>query len=113
MPTNTTVTPAHYFAAAALGGTSPRSSPSAKRIKKFLDCHEPALGALGIPKLVGEGSGSKLVEQTEGAMKLIRKRMIRFQIFLKLNDGGTDDNNSPRCAHRRGCLTVALPSFRP
>ena len=49
---------------------------SAKRMKKSLDCHEPALGSLGIPKLDGEGSGSKVVEQTEGAMKLIRKRMI-------------------------------------
>ena len=44
-------------------------------------------------------------------MKLIRKRMIRFKILLKLNDGGTDDDNSPRCAHRRGCLTVAQPSL--
>jgi len=46
-------------------------------------------------------------------MKLIRKRMIRFETFVKLNDGGADDDNSPRCAHRWGCLTVAPPSFRP
>jgi len=56
----------------------PKELPaSAKRTKKFCDSATNTLwGALGIPKLDGEGSGSKLVEQTEGAMRLIRKRMI-------------------------------------
>jgi hypothetical protein len=87
----------------------PKELPaSAKRTKKFCDSATNMLwGALGIPKLDGEG-GSKLVEQTEGAMRLIRKRMIQHGTLLNREDGGADDDNAPRCAHCRGRLTVAL-----
>jgi hypothetical protein len=88
----------------------PKELPaSAKRTKKFCDSATNTLwGALGIPKLDGEGSGSKLVEQTEGAMRLIRKRMIEHGTLLNREDGGADDDNAPRCAHCRARLTVAL-----
>jgi hypothetical protein len=88
----------------------PKELPaSAKRTKKFCDSATNTLwGALGISKLDGEGSGTKLVDQTEGAMKEIRKRMIQHGTLLNREDGGADDENAPRCAHCRGRLTVAL-----
>jgi hypothetical protein len=82
---------------------------SAKRTTKFCDSTTNTLwGALGIPKLDCERSGSKLVEQTEGAMRLIRKRMIQHGTPLNCEDGGADDDNAPRCARCRGRLTVSL-----
>ena len=66
-------------------------SASAKRTKKFCDSATNTLwGALGIPKLDGEGSGTKLVDQTEGAMKEIRKRMIQHGTLLNREDGGVE-----------------------
>ena len=56
----------------------------------------------------GEGSGSKLVKQTEGAMRLIRERMIQHRTLLSREDGDADDDNAPRCEHCRARLTVAL-----
>ena len=88
----------------------PKELPaSAKRTKKFCDSATNKLwGALEIPKLEGEGSGTKLVEQTEGAMTLIRKRMIQHRTLRNREDGGADDDNAPRCEHCRARLTVAL-----
>ena len=79
----------------------PKEHPAfAKRTKKFCDSTTNKLwGALGIRKLDGEGSGSKLVEQTEGAMMLIRKRMIQHRTLLSREDGDADDDNAPRCEH--------------